>query len=283
MNNNIKILTAIAVFLSVVACIAQTKNTKTESVKIYGNCEMCKNAIEKAGYSKKEATVNWDKNTKEATISYDSLKTSKKEILKRIALAGYDSDSFLAPDDTYSTLASCCQYERVEKKAVITEESKMEMASIEHSKHDAMAETKQEVNQLSKVFEGYFVIKDALVKTDGAITSTNAKSLLKAINEVQMDKLPMDVHMAWMKFLNALKKDTENISKTQDVEKQRESFKLLSKNIYEILKVSKTSEPVFYQYCPMQDANWLSKEETIKNPYYGSQMLSCGKTIETIK
>ena len=93
----------------------------------------------------------------------------------------------------------------------------------------------------------------------------------------------MDVHMAWMKFLNALKKDTENISKTQDVEKQRESFKLLSKNIYEILKVSKTSEPVFYQYCPMQDANWLSKEETIKNPYYGSQMLSCGKTIETIK
>jgi hypothetical protein len=33
----------------------------------------------------------------------------------------------------------------------------------------------------------------------------------------------------------------------------------------------------------MQDANWLSKENTVKNPYYGSQMLSCGKTVETIK
>lgn len=283
MNKKIKVLTAMAVFLSVAACIAQTKNTKTESVKIYGNCEMCKSAIEKAGYITKEATVNWDKDTKMATISYDSLKTSKKEILKRIALAGYDSDSFLAPDDTYSNLASCCQYERVEKKAAITAESRMEIASMEHSKHDAMVETKQEVNQLSKVFEGYFAVKDALVKTDGAITSTNAKSLLKEINEVQMDKLPMDVHMAWMKFLNALKKDAENISKTQDVEKQRESFKSLSKNVYEILKVSNASETIFYQYCPMQDANWLSKEEAIKNPYYGSQMLSCGKTIETIK
>jgi hypothetical protein len=30
-------------------------------------------------------------------------------------------------------------------------------------------------------------------------------------------------------------------------------------------------------------ANWLSKEILIKNPYYGSQMLSCGKTVETIK
>jgi hypothetical protein len=30
-------------------------------------------------------------------------------------------------------------------------------------------------------------------------------------------------------------------------------------------------------------ANWVSKDNTIKNPYYGSQMLSCGKTLETIK
>jgi hypothetical protein len=33
----------------------------------------------------------------------------------------------------------------------------------------------------------------------------------------------------------------------------------------------------------MQDANWLSKENAVKNPYYGSQMLTCGKTVETIK
>jgi hypothetical protein len=33
----------------------------------------------------------------------------------------------------------------------------------------------------------------------------------------------------------------------------------------------------------MVKANWLSKEKEVKNPYYGSKMMNCGKTIETIK
>ena len=50
--------------------------------------------------------------------------------------------------------------------------------------------------------------------------------------------------------------------------------------------VSKNETPVYYQFCPMANdgkgANWLSKENAVKNPYYGSMMLSCGKTVETI-
>ena len=30
-------------------------------------------------------------------------------------------------------------------------------------------------------------------------------------------------------------------------------------------------------------ANWLSKENKVQNPYYGSVMLTCGKVVETIK
>jgi len=61
----------------------------------------------------------------------------------------------------------------------------------------------------------------------------------------------------------------------------------LSKNMYELIKVSKSETPVYYQHCPMANdgkgANWLSKENAIKNPYYGSQMLTCGSIVETIK
>jgi hypothetical protein len=45
-----------------------------------------------------------------------------------------------------------------------------------------------------------------------------------------------------------------------------------------LIKVSKFTEPVYYQYCPTQDAT-TSKENMLKNPYNGSQMLS-GKTVE---
>ena len=127
-NSLLKILVTIVVLLSITSCNAQIKNQNTETVKIYGNCGMCKSTIEKAGNMKKQSVVNWNKETKIATISYDSLKTSKDEILKRIALAGYDSDSFLAPDDTYSNLPNCCQYERA--KAV---SSKMNMSTNDHS------------------------------------------------------------------------------------------------------------------------------------------------------
>jgi hypothetical protein len=36
-------------------------------------------------------------------------------------------------------------------------------------------------------------------------------------------------------------------------------------------------------YCPMKKANWLSSSATIKNPYYGNSMLTCGKVVETLK
>ena len=61
----------------------------------------------------------------------------------------------------------------------------------------------------------------------------------------------------------------------------------LSKNMYALIKISKTEKPIYYQFCPMSNngrgANWLSKENDVKNPYYGSKMLSCGKTVEIIK
>ena len=276
-----KIVMAITLLLSFTFASAQIKNAKTETVKIFGNCGMCETTIEKAGSLKKIANVDWNKDTKMATLTYDAKKTNQDEILKRIALAGYDSEKFLAPDAAYSKLPGCCQYDREAKVAVKTE-TKSEETKMEMNDHSTMTEN-QGTDQLKPVFDNYFSLKDALVKTDSKMASAKSKDLLTAITVVKMETLKMDVHMTWMKVYKDLTADAKNISETQDIKKQRELFKSLSKNTYELIKVSKFTEPVYYQYCPMQDANWLSKENTVKNPYYGSQMLSCGKTVETIK
>jgi hypothetical protein len=73
---------------------------------------MCKTKIT-AGTLKKVAKVEWNQDTNMAVLTYDASKTSQDEILKRIALVGYDSDKFL-PDATYDALHECCQYEREE-------------------------------------------------------------------------------------------------------------------------------------------------------------------------
>lgn len=269
---------------SLTSCEAQIKNAKTESVKIYGNCGMCEKTIETAGNVKKVAKVDWDKDTKMAILSYDSTKTNQDEILKRIALAGYDSDTFLAPDDVYSNLHGCCQYERLNKTAVVQQE-----VTEDHATHDSetVTETKHDVNQLKAIFDNYFALKDALVKTDGNLASTIAKDFLSNINSVKMDKLSTEEHTVWMKAIKDLTFDAGHIEETKDAGHQRDHFTSLSKNMYALLKVSKQETPIYYQNCPMfndgKGANWLSKESSIKNPYYGSQMLTCGKTVETIK
>ncbi|GEC77692.1 hypothetical protein FAQ01_05620 [Flavobacterium aquatile] len=280
---------AISVLLSTTGN-AQIKNAKTESVKIYGNCGMCETKIEKAGNIKKIANVDWNQETQMATLTYDAKKTNQEEILKRIALVGYDSDKFLAPDDVYNNLHGCCQYDRV-AKVPVKEETTSIASNGDHSNHSNHSETTTTVikseNQLKAVFDNYFLVKDALITSDGNSTASASKELVMAINNVKMDRLDMDVHMVWMKVVNTIKKDAENIANTKDVKIQRDHFTSLSKEIYTLIKISKYENPVYYQFCPMfndgKGANWLSKENSVKNPYYGSMMLSCGKTVETIK
>lgn len=282
---SIVLLVAMCISLSLTACNAQIKNAKTTSVKIYGNCEMCESKIEKAGNVKKVAKVDWNKDTKMASITYDSTKTNQDEILKRIALAGYDSDQFLAPDNAYSALPQCCQYERVNKTVATKETPKVETENHEH--HTDTVQKSQQVNQLKAVFDNYFALKEALVKSDGNTASAKAKDLVNAISSVKMETLTTEEHTAFMKVMKDLSFDAEHISETKDVSHQRDHFTTLSDNVYKLIKVSKQKAPVYYQHCPMYNdgkgANWLSKESAIKNPYYGSQMLTCGKTTETIK
>ena len=287
---SIIIITAVAL-LSTTACQAQIHNAKTDTIKVYGNCSICETTIEKAASKNKISKADWNKDTKLAIITYDSKKTDLDAVLKNIALAGYDNQYFLAPDAAYNKLPGCCKYERVKKQmAIVTQPSTVttvsESSPVSHQ-HDGITHAAQETNQLKTVFDSYFSLKDALVKTDGNTASVNAKDLQTAINAVKMEKLPMDVHTTWMKVVTSLKEDAELINGTNDIARQRDHFMSLSINMYELIKIAKPVETIYYQFCPMANdgkgANWLSKESNIKNPYYGSMMLTCGKTVETIK
>ncbi len=272
-------------FFSIVAVllctnsIAQIKDAKTETVKISGNCGMCKTTIEKAGNKKKMSKVDWNKDSKVATLTFNSKTTSEDEILKRIALAGYDNEKFLAPDDAYAKLPECCKYER----------KKTSNTSITPKNETAIQDTakKETVNPLLEVYAAYFGLKDALIANDGVTASSKAKELFKAIDKVPMDKLASEQHTVWMKYMIKLSYDAEHIKGVTETDHQREHFSSLSKNMFEVMKVIKPSYPIYYDHCPMYNdgkgGNWISKESAIKNPFYGSQMMTCGKTVETIK
>lgn len=276
---------AIPTLLLSTSCDGQIKNAKIVTVKIDGNCEMCENTIEGAANQKKAASVDWNKDTKQATITYDDSKTNPDEILKRVALAGYDNEKFLAPDDAYAGLPGCCKYERNRKKSELkgSVTGKSEDAPTESTSVNQSTVT----NQFKTIFDSYFELKNALVKTDAKTAGLKATHLTSQLNKVDMSKLENSQHEVWMKVYKDLIARSELIATAKNIEDQRTQFMVVSKNMHELAKVAKLDTAVYYQHCPMYNdgkgANWLSMENAVKNPYYGSQMLNCGKTIETIK
>ena len=107
----------IAVLLTVInlTAVAQKKNLKTETFKVYGTCEQCKIRIETALADIKVYKANWSIDTKMLTVSFDSVKLSTTKISKKLAAVGHDTEEFQTDENTYTSLPKCCYYERYVK------------------------------------------------------------------------------------------------------------------------------------------------------------------------
>lgn len=93
--------------------IAQTnKAGNTETVKVWGNCEMCQAKIEKAAKKAGATTARWDVDSKILSVSYNTAKANIDKIEKAVAAAGYDTEHQTSTVASYDNLPGCCQYDR---------------------------------------------------------------------------------------------------------------------------------------------------------------------------
>lgn len=136
---------------------------------------------------------------------------------------------------------------------------------------------------LSPLLNLYLDIKDALVSSDAATATAKAAEFAQAVNAVDVNSLTADEQAAFKPLQQKLSADADLIAKAGDLAGQRAAFKAFSDHVYALSKAVKLSDkPVYQQYCPMKKSYWLSKDAAIKNPYYGKQMLTCGKVSDTL-
>jgi len=277
----------IGTLLLLSGCSAQLKNAHTMTVRVDGDCGMCEKTIEKAAYVKGEAEADWDVDAKTARITFDSTRTSLDAVLQRIAQAGYDSEQYLAPDAGYAALPGCCQYERSFKRPSLAASPGSNAHSEHAGHHSDTAEAAIEqgtTDPLTPVFDTYFALKDALVASNATDVQARAKVFDAASRNVQMDAMEHTAHMVWMKVMERLANTSGAIAGTADLAKQRKAFAELTAPMTELAKASPASTPIYRDHCPMYEggADWLSREKPIRNPFYGSQMMTCGSVKETI-
>ena len=105
------IIIIITLYLFVLPSFGQSKSkTVTSTIKVYGNCGMCKERIETALDHKGIKKATWDAATKNLSVIYSPSKITELQICELVAAVGHDTDKVKAKDEIYAELPFCCLY-----------------------------------------------------------------------------------------------------------------------------------------------------------------------------
>lgn len=143
------------------------------------------------------------------------------------------------------------------------------MEHAENASTEVETATTIDQSMATSLVADYLNMKKALTNDNGEGAKASATSMMNKLEGTE-DELGKKLLF-----------DAEHIATTTEVGHQRDHFEILSKNMYALVSQVKTGKELYWQHCPMafegKGANWLSAEEEIRNPYFGSKMLKCGK------
>lgn len=106
------IILILAVF-SFTATFAQKKELTIieKSFKVDGVCGQCEKRIEASALRVKGVKIaDWDKETKDLKVVFNSKKASQESIQLAVSEIGHDTPTAKSDSTTYSKLPGCCRY-----------------------------------------------------------------------------------------------------------------------------------------------------------------------------
>lgn len=142
----------------------------------------------------------------------------------------------------------------------------------------AMPITPEQQALWKQTLTAYFNIKDALVADDAQRARLHAIELEKVLAKENLSEKHRGRLLAIVKGMVSAK----------DLTTLRNQFITLSEQVVHMAGMMGAGDTTYYvMHCPMansnQGADWLSLEKNIRNPYFGSQMLTCGEVVKEIK
>jgi len=158
-----------------------------------------------------------------------------------------------------------------------------------HGDHQRFADIPAFQGQLSRVYDAYLQIQEALAADTLKAATAAVVSMKEALGLLDMTLLEGEAHMAWMPLAKGMDENLAAMSAVADLEAIRPPFEALSAHLTTAIRQFglKDGAPVFIVHCPMaldgKGANWLQSTESIANPYYGAAMLNCGDVVEQLE
>ncbi len=122
------------------------------------------------------------------------------------------------------------------------------------------------------VYKHYEHIKNDLVGSNSGDAQKGAIMLNDALDKINGSEAALTA--------------SKRIANSFDLKVQRKAFSQLSNAVEGLLRGHIKSGKIYKDFCPMafgNGAHWLSSIEDIRNPYYGANMINCGKVAEVLE
>lgn len=142
------------------------------------------------------------------------------------------------------------------------------------------------------VLNRYYALRDALVASDTAAANREAALLIQAVHDLKLDELKaIDtsniIIPTAQTYTAGINSESEGLLGEAGIENKRKAFQMISGNLFDLTRtVRYGKEKVYLLHCPMAfndaGADWLSSSTEIKNPYFGSKMLTCGAVKDSV-
>lgn len=176
-------------------------------------------------------------------------------------------------------IAACSGAGNNSRSAVTSDSSSTQAGISESLEKDASAEV---------LLSAYFELKNAFTVDDDQEAAAAGKKMVAAFASFDQKSLKGDQSKVYTDIQDDAKEHAEHIgANAGNIVHQREHFEMLSRDMYDLVKLLGTNRAVYTDHCPMYNhhkgAIWLSEIKKIKNPYMGKAMSGCGIVQEELK
>ena len=141
---------------------------------------------------------------------------------------------------------------------------------------------------IRQMIDHYLHIKNELAADNSADAAKAGELLLASIGQLDKSLLTVEQKNIYDQHITSLKDAAQAISEQSgDISAQRQHFSHMSNAAYAMVKAFGAGRPIYHDHCPMYNDNkggmWLSEMKEVKNPYFGAEMLTCGRVEEIIQ
>jgi hypothetical protein len=142
-----------------------------------------------------------------------------------------------------------------------------------------------------QLLDAYYSVKDALVASDTAKATAAALALATASDSLKVNEIKGDstgvIKETALTFTGTISGSARGLAGEADIKAKRKEFEMIADAIWSLTRVVRyEGQKVYWQYCPMafnnKGAYWMSNDAAIKNPYFGSEMLECGRVEDSL-